>query len=132
MRMEEKLLCQVWKTVRVEAGPQPFQGYYSLGESMLFDFRYLDVPQEKLPVATTDHWIRQAERITHAENQEALYLLVQAVTTQYLVLELHMLYPDQDRHTLTLKLIPNAPAAPVASLAATVQIPEPVLPGYAD
>ena len=131
MRMEENLLCQVWKTVRVEAGPQPFQGYYSLGESMLFDFRYLDAPQEK-PVAAPAHWTRQADKITHAEYQKPLYLLVQAVTTQYLVLELHMLYADQDRHTLTLKLVPNAIEAPASSLAATVQIPEPVLPDYAD
>ncbi|TGD81862.1 hypothetical protein [Hymenobacter wooponensis] len=129
--MEENLLCQVWKTVRVEAGPQPFQGYYSLGENMLFDFRYLDVPQEKPAVATSAHWTRHAEKITHVENQKPLYLLVQAVTQQYLVLELHMLYADQDRHTLTLKLVPNAIEEPALSLAATARIPEPVLPGCA-
>jgi hypothetical protein len=104
--MEENLLCQIWKTVRVEAGPQPFQGYYSLGESMLFDFRNLDMPATK-PEAGTELWRRQSDRILNLGKEAALYLLVQAVTTQYLVLELHMLYADQDRHTLTLKLVPN-------------------------
>ncbi|WP_167855401.1 hypothetical protein [Hymenobacter fodinae] len=98
---------------------------------MLFDFRYLDAPQEKPVVAVPAHWTRQADKITHVENQKPLYLLVQAVTAQYLVLELHMLYADQDRHTLTLKLVPEAFEAPVPSLAARVRTPAPVLPGYA-
>lgn len=108
--MEENVLCQVWKTVQVEAGPQPFQGYYSIGESMLFDFRFLNNPQPNLENNPLGSWTRHAEKIVHPDNEAALYLLVQAVTTRYLVLELHMLYAEQDSHTLTLKLIPEPSA----------------------
>lgn len=112
--MEEQLLCQIWKTVRVEAGPQPFQGYYSIGESMLFDFRYLDAPPSAHPHTPPGHWTRQAEKIQHPGQEDALYLLVQAATEEYLVLELHMLYAGQPRHTLTLSLVPAVADASAA------------------
>lgn len=106
--MEESILCQVWKTVRVEAGPRPFQGYWSIQESMLFDFRFLNetLPQNEVPAL--GQWTWQADRIVHPGNEAALYLSVQVVTAQYLVLELHMLYSGEARHTLTLSLVPSA------------------------
>lgn len=112
--MEEHVLCQIWKTVRVEAGPQPFQGYYSIGESMLFDFRYLDAPPAGHPDTPLGHWTRQADKIRQPGKEDALYLLVQAATEEYLVLELHMLYAGQPRHTLTLSLVPAAADASAA------------------
>ncbi|UOQ78942.1 hypothetical protein MUN84_10690 [Hymenobacter sp. 5516J-16] len=105
--MEEPILYQVWKTVRVEAGPQPFQGYYSIGDSMLFDFRFLDNPEQSRPEYPLGSWTRHAEKIKHPGNEATLYLLVQVVTEDYLVLELHMVYAGQPRHTLTLSLVPN-------------------------
>ncbi|QJX46594.1 hypothetical protein HMJ29_06435 [Hymenobacter taeanensis] len=99
---------------------------------MLFDFRFLNTQVEKPAAPEAAHWTRYADKITRTDNEKALYLLVQAVTTQYLVLELHMLYADQDRHTLTLKLIPNATEAPVPVLAGTGKIPGPVRPSYSN
>ncbi|MBX0291670.1 hypothetical protein K3G63_14560 [Hymenobacter sp. HSC-4F20] len=112
--MEETILRQVWKTVRVEAGPQPFQGYYSIGESMLFDFRFLDNPSQPLESTQLPNWTRTADKIQHPGNEATLYLLIHTVTPDYLILELHMLYTGEPRHTLTLYLVPEMVAASVA------------------
>lgn len=97
--------------MRVEAGPQPFQGYYSIGESMLFDFRFLDAPSPQSGLNSPGTWTRHSNKISHSGNRSTLYLLVQALTAEYLVLELHMLYAGQARHTLTLSLVPAHPGA---------------------
>ncbi|WP_460613355.1 hypothetical protein [Hymenobacter seoulensis] len=109
--MEENVLCQVWKTVRMEAGPHPFQGYWSTGDSKLFDFRFLDAPQLASAASPAANWTRDADKIRHPGNESALYLLIQAATPEYLVLEMHMLYSGQDRHTLTLYLVPDTLSA---------------------
>ncbi|RSK50775.1 hypothetical protein [Hymenobacter rigui] len=100
--MEERILCQVWKTVRIEAGPQPFQGYWSMGEGVVFDFSTLNQP-----TSPTTGWVKQAGRIVQAGNETALHLLIRSVTAQHLTLELHMHYAGEARHTLTLHLVPG-------------------------
>lgn len=104
--MEERILCQVWKTVRIEAGPQPFQGYWSMGEGVEFDFSTLTQSPEAGPTATG--WVKQAGKIVHPGNESALYLLIKTLSDQHLTLELHMLYSGEPRHTLTLHLVPAA------------------------
>ncbi|RSK46515.1 hypothetical protein [Hymenobacter perfusus] len=103
--MEEQVLCRIWKTVRIEAGPQPFQGYWSMGEGVVFDFSFLNqAPEAAAPL----RWIKQAGKIVQAGNEAALHLLIKALTSQHLTLELHMLYAGEARHTLTLHLVPAA------------------------
>ncbi|RSK37464.1 hypothetical protein [Hymenobacter metallilatus] len=101
--MEERILCQAWKTVRIEAGPQPFQGYWSMGEGVVFDFSHLNQPTEVVAAA---HWVKQAGRIVHPGNESSLYLLIKTLSDQHLTLELHMVYSGEARHTLTLHLVP--------------------------
>lgn len=103
--MEERILCQVWKTVRIEAGPQPFQGYWSMGEGVVFDFSTLNQAPQEGPKATG--WIKQAGKIVHPGNESSLYLLIKTLTSEHLTLELHMLYAGEARHTLTLHLVPG-------------------------
>ncbi|AHJ99654.1 hypothetical protein [Hymenobacter swuensis] len=104
--MEEQVLCRVWKTVRIEAGPQPFQGYWSMGEGVVFDFSFLNQTPELASPAL--RWIKQAGKIVQAGNEAALHLLIKTLTSQHLTLELHMLYSGEARHTLTLHLVPVA------------------------
>jgi hypothetical protein len=102
--MEERILCQVWKTVRIEAGPQPFQGYWSMGEGVVFDFSTLNQPPATAP---TTGWVKQAGKIVQAGNEQALHLLIKTLTAEHLTLELHMHYAGEARHTLTLHLVPG-------------------------
>ena len=92
--------------MRIEAGPQPFQGYWSMGEGVVFDFSFLNQTPENTPAAT--RWVKQAGKIVQAGNEEALHLLIKTLTAQHLTLELHMLYAGEARHTLTLHLVPAA------------------------
>lgn len=92
--------------MRIEAGPQPFQGYWSMGEGVVFDFSFLNQTPENTP--TTTRWIKQAGKIVQAGNEAALHLLIKALTSHHLTLELHMLYAGEARHTLTLHLVPVA------------------------
>ncbi|MET4105822.1 hypothetical protein [Hymenobacter sp. UYP22] len=104
--MEEQVLCRIWKTVRIEAGPQPFQGYWSMGEGVVFDFSTLNqAPDTRL---TATGWMKQAGKIVHPGNESSLYLLIKTLSDQHLTLELHMLYSGEARHTLTLHLVPVA------------------------
>ncbi|WP_426489638.1 hypothetical protein [Hymenobacter sp. 102] len=102
--MEERILCQVWKTVRIEAGPQPFQGYWSMDEGVVFDFSFLNQPAATAPATG---WVKQAGKIVQAGNEAALHLLIRTLTAQHLTLELHMHYVGEARHTLTLHLVPG-------------------------
>ncbi|WP_156109145.1 hypothetical protein [Hymenobacter sp. APR13] len=103
--MEEQVLCRIWKTVRIEAGPQPFQGYWSMGEGVVFDFSFLNQAPETTSAVTG--WVKQAGKIVQAGNESALHLLIQTLTEQHLTLELHMHYSGEARHTLTLHLVPS-------------------------
>ena len=91
--------------MRIEAGPQPFQGYWSMGEGVVFDFSFLNQPPETTPAAT--RWVKQAGKIVQAGNEAALHLLIKTLTEQHLTLELHMHYSGEARHTLTLHLVPG-------------------------
>lgn len=91
--------------MRIEAGPQPFQGYWSMGEGVVFDFSFLNQTPENTPDAT--RWVKQAGKIVQAGNEAALHLLIKTLTAQHLTLELHMHYAGEARHTLTLHLVPE-------------------------
>lgn len=77
-----------------------------MSEGVVFDFSFLTQAPEG--VAPAIHWTKQAGKIVHSGNEDALYLLIQSLTTTHLTLELHMLYAGEARHTLTLHLVPAA------------------------